>query len=945
MKIKNHFLLFFICLGVCLCTQVFGQNTIQGIVKDVNGNPLIGANVLIQGTSQGTVTDLDGNFSITSSENFPFTLAISYTGYTDKNIEVTSNAPIEVALAEGILADEVVVSASRKREKVQEAPASVSIISARELSVSANTNPVENLSNLRGVQVQQQSANRLNIEMRGWANVFSTSVFPLVDYRNVSIPGVGTWFSNGSGLSNLDMRTIEVVRGPGSALYGPGVTSGVVHFLTKNPITYPGTAIEVAAGELSTFNIAARHATKVSDKFGFKVNAMYQSGTDFNYDPRDTDDAPILEGFGLKNIIISPAFDKNDVPINPVFDPMGNLIDANGGSIVVENADADGDGNPLDPEYRNMSFNTTLEFRPQDDWSIFASAGYNSYNNILHSASTGPTDSYNEEVWTQLRTQYKGLFAQINYSDINGTNSRGTAAVYSTGLVATADRGFFDSQIQYNFQVPSLLNADVTIGGDYRSIKTDSYRLLHGRNEGADDMSLYGLYLQSKFQVSDKLDILGAIRFDGNNFLDETTLAPRVAMVFKPNKNHTVRASYNRAVSPPGALVLFVDLPINSLPFGNIWAYKAADGTNFNEINLLQPGAPNIPIETPALPTPLAAIHGLINGPTVDALIANGVPAPITDFLASYVPQGVANGTLIPYHISELGVAVSQGANAVTNIGVPQGTSPVKNEFNDVYELGYSGKFAGKFKLDLDLYYIKRKGFTRPRVLGALYGMDGIGAALMEDISQALQTTFMLPEADANQIAGAYLVGGNRATGLVGVADGDGVPQDPAFNIPFSWDTFDESIDYYGADLGLTYGFTKEFSAYFNYSWVSQNSWVPGESNDDGLTSRFDINTPENKFRIGVKYISETGLNGSIAFRHNPSFYFDGGQFYSGQSDEQNIIDANVGYQFSGNAEGLGVSLSAINLLNNEYRAAPNFPKIGRRIMAKVTYAFGMKNN
>ena len=62
-----------------------------------------------------------------------------------------------------------------------------------------------------------------------------------MDYRSLVGPGIGTFQSDQSGISRIDLERIEVVRGPGSALYGPGVTSGVIHFITKNPIDHPGT--------------------------------------------------------------------------------------------------------------------------------------------------------------------------------------------------------------------------------------------------------------------------------------------------------------------------------------------------------------------------------------------------------------------------------------------------------------------------------------------------------------------------------------------------------------------------------------------------------------------------------------------------------------------------------------------------------------------------------
>ena len=263
------------------------QTTVSGVITDAElGDPLIGANVIIEGTTVGSSTDLDGNFSITSDTPLPWNLEVSYTGFAQQTITVNSaQSGMAIALQpSALIGQEVVVSASRRREKVQEAPASISVFNARKLEASPQENPVRNLISAPGVTVQQQSAGRINIQLRGDGGLFGSASFPILDYRSLSGPGLGTFDALNSPLNNLDIDRIEVVRGPGSALYGPGVTSGVVHFISKSPIDKPGTAVELMGGELNTFGITARHATKVSDKFGFKINAVYKKGDEFTLD-------------------------------------------------------------------------------------------------------------------------------------------------------------------------------------------------------------------------------------------------------------------------------------------------------------------------------------------------------------------------------------------------------------------------------------------------------------------------------------------------------------------------------------------------------------------------------------------------------------------------------------------------------------------------------------
>jgi len=157
-------------------------------------------------------------------------------------------------------------------------------------------------------------------------------------------------------LNNLDIDRIEVVRGPGSALYGPGVTSGVIHFISKSPIDKPGTSVELVGGQLNTFGISARHATKVSDKFGFKINAVVKKGDEFTLD--NVEDAAQIAKFQKQ--VEFPAI-------------TGGIVDATqpGRVLLTErDLDPDGDGNVMQDFWEQFSTTATLEFRPQDDLSI-----------------------------------------------------------------------------------------------------------------------------------------------------------------------------------------------------------------------------------------------------------------------------------------------------------------------------------------------------------------------------------------------------------------------------------------------------------------------------------------------------------------------------------------------------------------------------------------------
>ncbi len=937
---------------VSLSSVSLAQTELSGTVTDDSGESLIGANVTVKGTTQGAVTDLDGNFTFSTSASLPLTLVVSYTGYSTQEIAVTNNGPISVQLLEGIFTEQVVVSASRKREKVQEAPASITVLNARKLEGTPQTDPVRNLVNVPGVQIQQQSAARINIEMRASSGLFGTSAFPIMDYRSLIGPGVGTFQSDQSGIMNIDLERIEVVRGPGSALYGPGVTSGVIHFITKNPIDHPGTTIQVGGGELSTFLSAVRHAgANESKTFGYKINATYNRGNEFTLDPDDPTDAAQIAN--LRTTISRPAITGK-----------GQVDLTQPGTVLLTQADLDpdGDGNPMQNDWWNAAFNGTLEFRPQDDLSVTLSTGYNTASSVFYN-DLGEGLAQANEIWTQARVQKGGLFAQVFYVNNDGGKENNPTFLYQSGNMSSVGRSQIEGQVQYNIETPNFLNADWTFGMDYRNATSRTNNLTYGRYEDDDAYSIFGAYLQGKFAVSKKLDILAAGRYDDFNILDEGFFSPRLAIVYKPDPRHTFRATYNRAGAPPGALVYNIDFPVNAPVPGlfDFWLSGQRDLHQFSDnpmIDVTIPGVPDLPFGTPGLP--LAVPFGAVNEGVLAQLIPGLAANPATSALAPFIEQFLRAYTPTGFTGSLVGVNAFEN-NTLLNELIPTNEATVS--VNNTLEFGYKGLFADKFGLSIDVYNIKTKGFSDFTQIGPLISLVGsdvptdLGAAVAGDITPALIAA-LTPQlgaegaaAAAGQIApligGAYSAGGqgfvDQAGALFpifGAVESDQVPQgDGIVHVPAGYRIFpDAEASYWGIDLAMEYYFSNDLTAWANYSYVSDTEFRGeelGEPADSPLSIFF--NAPQHKYRLGMNYTPQVGFRANASFQHDDSFFASVGQ-YTGDTDVKDLVDLGIGYKFD---NGLAIDLTGTNVFNNEYRAFPNMPKIGRRIIAKLTYTFG----
>ncbi len=964
MKRKFNQLTFLMLMLLLGASSAFAQTTIRGNITDDSGEALIGANVIVKGTSDGNVTDIDGNYTLTTSESFPLTLVFSYTGYNTQEIDVNSSAPVNVTLSEGLITDEIVISASRRKEKVQEAPASISVITARKLQSTANsTDATRNLISTPGVQIQQQSANRINISMRGGAGLFGTSVFPIMDYRSLVGPGIGTFQSDGAGISNLDLERIEVVRGPGSALYGPGVTQGVVHFITKSPIDHPCTSVELMGGELSTFGIGARHATKVSDKFGFKVNAQYRQGKEFTLDPDDPDDALQIAKFQTQ--IVQPAV-------------SGNIVDVTGTPTVLltqEELDPDGDGNVMSEDWHNLGINATLEFRPKDNLSIVTSGGFNAASSVFYNEQ-GEGLAQANEYWGQARLQSGGLFAQVFGVINDGGSEDNPTFLYQTGNRTPVGRTQLEGQVQYNFDAKKLLNSNWTAGVDYRFAGQDTENLVYGRNEDDDDYEVIGAYVQSKFELGKKLDLVLAGRYDYFSNIEEGAVAPRAALVFKASPKHTFRASYNRANSTVSNLQLNIDFPLSVIIPGSfdVWLYGNKTTQTFPEnpmIEWFNPAIPSLPVGTPGLPVavPYGAVAATVNTQIIAGIMNDPNLAPLAPIF-----QGALDG-IDPNQLGFTGV-ITPGFNIFDGSPLGLTDAPISAiETLDAFEVGYKGLIGNKLGVTFDVYQNTQKNFSQFTAISPAYiyaGADAlpgdlgaaVGAQFGANLAAGLATAG-LPQAQIDAIvagttplvAGGYTAGGDAFLNTVDPSTGlslnqvlgllpfhattptNEVPGAGGTHLAAGYRTFTER-SYVGLDAGLEYYFTNDFTAFFNYSWVSDNIFMQqvvgfeGE-NDPELPSY--LNIPQNKFRTGINYTPEFGFRGSVSFQHDDSYFASAGQF-TGDTEERNLVDAAVGYKFN---NGLAIDVSATNLFNNEYRYLPNMPKIGRRALAKLTYDFG----
>ena len=860
------------------------QTTISGKVTDAATNePLIGASIFVKNTAVGVLTDIDGTYIIKVPSGAT-TLLVTYTGYKNQDVPLGGGEVIDIALEQGVELDVIVVSASRKEETLQESPAAVSVIEAPKIKSDLTANPFSLLRNTTGVDVGQFGVSDGQITLRGRNTVFATETFIISDYRNILLPSFGAIQFGQQPIDAIDLERVEVVKGPSGALYGPGVESGVVHFISKSPFKEQGTTISVGGGNQSQLQAALRHAGVVADgKLGYKITAFYRSAEEFQVDT--------TEAAARERLAAYP-------------DQVVSAVD---GSFVADGA--------LDYNVLNYGITGTLEYKFDPNTSLTAIAGFGKSEGIFRS---GQGEGYTKagRPFAQLRFQSSDLSAQVFWSKQQGSD--GESWLYTNGLTAINEIDQLEGQLQYRF---SLANSKLnfTVGTDYRANIIDTRETVNGRFEDSDDYAIYGAYLQGQYNVTDQFNIIAATRVDQFTALDETSVSPRVALVYKPAQDNSIRLTWNRATGAPLSLNLHSDFPTSDLGLFQVYLNGGAEPLTYDDGGMFSFITQS---RLPSLAFPLNIAYGA----ATQGIGASGqLPAPLIAYLTSELPN-----------------------IAGTTAGVPTFTPLSRGRLvpsqTDMYEIGYKGVINNKFSIGIDLFYIQRNNsvtgttVASPFVVYPTAGADLANAVAGTLNADSLAQFGLTPQIVAGIYQGALetlTTDANGSPSPLGVISADQSITGTTLDVTF----FNlEEIDYYGLDLDLRYLITSDLSVFTNFSWLSDTYWSDAViSGADGLTTEFALNQTDTKFRIGVDYLPTKGFNGSVTYRYNGEYETRNGRAWAGTVEAVSMVDLSAGYTFD---MGLSLNATVTNLFNADYRPIANAPIVGRLFLAKATYQF-----
>jgi len=902
-------LLLIFCLFFGIAT--YAQTSINGTVKDTNGDPVPGANIVVVGTTVGAVTDFDGNFVLQTSEQPPFTLRITSIGFSEITAQVTrNNQTLSIILTESqTLLDEIVVSASRTPERLFESPVSVERFGLKEIKNTAAESFYGGLQNLKGVDINTNSLTFQSINTRGFATFANTRFLQLVDGMDNSAPGLNFVLGNLVGMSELEVQSVEILPGASSALYGAGAFNGILFMRSKSPFDFQGISAyfktgitsQEAAGDNNYYDFGIRAAHAFSDKFAIKANFSFLKGEDWHANRTDDLNNP---GFTRAD----PSYNGlnvygDDFTVLLPFDQLAGLPSGTLGSARVSRTGYD----EIDlANYGAESVKTdfSLHYRPfADDFEIIYNGRVGRGNTIYQGASRYAIKNF-------ILQQHKVEFRNDNFFVRGYITSENSGDSYDTRFTAlNINRSWKGDQQWFQEYAQTYIGARLGIGSGVLADDATAHAI--ARQVADTGRFLPGTpQFQNAFnQVTSNGDLLTGSKFIDNTKLRHIDANYNFSHITGDFADVQIGGSFREYVlNSNGTIFTDIDGPISYNEYGAYmqlqkkmlderlkftgsirydknqffdgffsprvsFAYTAGENKNQNFRISAQQGFRNP--TTQDLFIGLNAGVGILVGSAPDNLDRDIRTFPLS--AAGQAITGSSTATVV-------GRSAYENAFSAASLaaGAPEAviTPVVKPEEITAFEAGYRAQF-GKVTIDLSGYYNQYKNFiSNTSVAVPLYGTVG-----------------------------------DNSLSLLALQNGD-------FQ---GYQTYTNSladINSYGATIGLDMKVLGNFDLGVNYTYAEIDF-------DQAAFPDFrtNFNTPNHKVKASfgnTELFKNFGFN--VNYRWSDTYFWQA-TFADGQLPSFTVLDAQINYAVPDIKSVFKIGGS--NILGQEYFSAVGTGAVG----------------
>ena len=516
-------------------------------MSEPDGQPLSGVVVAVQGLGLSVATSATGRYILTRVPEGQQVLQFRRIGYAAHQLTVTVSAgtpttadaildprPIELGAV-------VVEGVSRAPDRMIDAPAAVDVVrtaTAQPLSITGQA-PLA-LARVPGLDLPQSAVNDFNVNARGFNSALNRKLPVLQDGRDLTLGLVGNQAWGTLSEPMEDLGRIEVIRGPGSALYGPNAFNGVINITTPAAREVVGTKLTVGGGELGTARTDLRQAgVWLHDRVGYRANFGYSRNDDWTQSRTAKDGSDWKQEY-------APATSTPPTSPGPEKLPLtGQTIDPVTGQAL---------GTP-DPQLTAYG-SARVDYYAADNSMVTLEGGTERGKNGV--ALTGTGRNQTNEIWrpwARLAWNAGGSGVWAWY-----TGRAGQSATRLTSGTPVYDH---ESIFHVEGRTSRRFGGDAGrvvagVSAQDNMVNTQG-TVLGAANDDRADL-LYGAYAQLEYRLLQPVRLIGALRWDDSD-LFPPQLSPKAALVFTPVKNHALRLSVNRAFLTPNLTGLFQASP------------------------------------------------------------------------------------------------------------------------------------------------------------------------------------------------------------------------------------------------------------------------------------------------------------------------------------------------------------------------------------------------
>jgi outer membrane receptor for ferrienterochelin and colicins len=538
-------------LFVCAAPLMAQGVSVSGTVLDETGARVPGAVVTLIGanTRATNTTDAAGEYRFTGVAPGTYEISVMASGFAaGRQTGVTAgtagvNVPA-ISLAIAGVGETVVVSASRMESTVLDAPATMTVVPASTLEALPSQNYADVLRAVPGMNVVQLSARDINVTSRQATSTLATSQLALLDGRSLYLDFFGLVLWDFVPTSPADIKQIEVVRGPASAVWGANALTGVVNIITKSPREAPGATSVTLGGGFFNRDFGSTEGDGVGGLFSSNITTSQVANDRWSY--------RLSGGFNSSSAFARPV-GRIPVIADPR-DPTGRTT-IGGAAYPV---DAEG---TLGTAYQNQGtsqpkFDSRIDQELVNGHVTYA-AGLAGTRGTIYTG-IGPFDIQPGSVMGYGRMNYVRGSARFS-AFTNIVNAEAPNLLVPNPLTGQPLQLDFKTQT-YDLEASHAVligqRQTISYGGNYRRNNFDITLA-----PAAEDRNELGGYVQDDIFL-DRLRLSIGARIDKFGNIEDPAFSPRLSASYRLADDHVIRAGFNRAFRSPSSINNFLDIAL-----------------------------------------------------------------------------------------------------------------------------------------------------------------------------------------------------------------------------------------------------------------------------------------------------------------------------------------------------------------------------------------------